>query len=181
MKATEHYQYCPYCSHKLGPYRDFHRTCTNCHASWFENLAAATGMALLNAKHQVLLTRRAIEPSQGTYSLPGGFINPGESAEKAALREIEEETGLTDLDLLDYIGSFPDQYGVEGSHTLSLVFVGRLRSGEPHPDDDVEALEWHDVMNIPPEALADSFPNVREALVALQHWYENGGRDRLSG
>ena len=179
MKAAEHYRFCPFCGDKLGPYREYHRTCPRCHNSWFENLAAATGVALLNEQHQVLLTRRAIEPSKGTYSLPGGFVNPGESAEAAARREVTEETGLDDFQIVDYLGSFPDQYGLDGSHTLSLVYVGRLHSGTPAPADDVAALEWHQVLHIPAHAFADSFKNVREAFVSLQEWYGQGGRLKL--
>lgn len=42
----------------------------------------------------VLLVKRSTDPYKGYYSLPGGFINKGESAEEASVREVEEETGL---------------------------------------------------------------------------------------
>jgi len=42
----------------------------------------------------VLLVKRLIDPYKGYYSLPGGFINEGESAEEACVREVAEETGL---------------------------------------------------------------------------------------
>jgi ADP-ribose pyrophosphatase YjhB (NUDIX family) len=43
---------------------------------------------------RLLLVRRGNEPDRGTWSLPGGRVEPGESAEDAVVRETREETGL---------------------------------------------------------------------------------------
>ena len=43
---------------------------------------------------KVLLIQRGIEPFKGKWAFPGGFINMNETAEEAACRELEEETGL---------------------------------------------------------------------------------------
>jgi 8-oxo-dGTP diphosphatase len=45
-------------------------------------------------KGEVLLIRRATPPLQGQWSLPGGRLEPGETAQAAALRELAEETGI---------------------------------------------------------------------------------------
>lgn len=43
---------------------------------------------------KVLLIERGINPYKGHWAFPGGFLNPDESAETGALRELKEETGI---------------------------------------------------------------------------------------
>jgi len=52
------------------------------------------GGVILDAQGRVLLVRRANPPAAGTWSLPGGRIEPGETPEQAVVREILEETAL---------------------------------------------------------------------------------------
>jgi mutator protein MutT len=57
-------------------------------------LTPVAGAVILDARGRVLLVRRAKAPAAGTWSLPGGRIEPGETPEEAVVREIREETGL---------------------------------------------------------------------------------------
>jgi ADP-ribose pyrophosphatase YjhB (NUDIX family) len=54
----------------------------------------AVGAVVVDAAGRVLLVRRGRPPSLGTWTLPGGRIEPGESAEAAVLREVREETAV---------------------------------------------------------------------------------------
>ena len=52
---------------------------------------------LRNERLSVLLIRRARDPYAGYWALPGGFVEPDETLEQGALRELQEETGLTQV------------------------------------------------------------------------------------
>lgn len=55
---------------------------------------AAVGAVVRDDRDRLLLIRRGREPGLGLWSLPGGRVEPGESARAAVVREVEEETGL---------------------------------------------------------------------------------------
>src|SRR6266545_1272557 len=55
----------------------------------------------------VLLIERGVPPFEGRWALPGGFIRDGESLEQAALRELEEQTGVRDV-YLEQLYTFGD-------------------------------------------------------------------------
>jgi len=73
----------------------------------------------------VLLVRRANAPFAGAWALPGGFVEPGESPEDAARRELLEETGVT-VRALDQIGAYGDPGRDPRGPTLSVVHRGLL-------------------------------------------------------
>lgn len=80
----------------------------------------------------IVLVRRKNEPRG--WALPGGFIDAGEGVEAAAVREIEEETGLdVHLETLLYVYSDPARD--PRFYTMTVVFVGQAE-GEPVGDDD---------------------------------------------
>ena len=63
-----------------------------------------------NDSCQVLLIKRARNPFQGFYALPGGFVDEKETLESAAIRELEEETGVRDIQLTQiHTFSAPDR------------------------------------------------------------------------
>ncbi len=85
------------------------------------------------------------------FALPGGFIEYGESAETAAVREAKEETGL-DVTLTRLLGVYSDPNRDPRHHTLSVVYVGKA-DGEPKAGDDAKNLIVADPKN-PPAPLA---------------------------
>jgi 8-oxo-dGTP diphosphatase len=88
----------------------------------------------------VLIVERGKGALPGTWSLPGGHIEPGETARDAAAREVGEETGLTValdslVDVHDAI--FRDADGTLRAHYVLAVFRGLCMEGEPVAATDV--------------------------------------------
>lgn len=96
----------------------------------------------------VLIERR--NPPHG-WAIPGGFVDPGERMERAAVREALEETGLR-VTLRALLGLYSDPARDARGHTVTAVYVGESR-GEPRAMDDARALGIFDP-NDPPSDLA---------------------------
>jgi ADP-ribose pyrophosphatase YjhB (NUDIX family) len=80
----------------------------------------------------IVLIERKFEPHG--WAIPGGFIDYGESAEAAAVREAKEETGL-DVRLIEQLYTYSDPARDPRGHTLTVVFIAEA-SGVPVGDDD---------------------------------------------
>ena len=85
----------------------------------------------------IVLVERRYEPFG--YALPGGFVEVGETVEKAVLREVKEETGL-DAQIVKLLGVYSESNRDPRFHVVSVVFVLDAY-GEPKGGDDAkEAL-----------------------------------------
>ncbi len=118
--------------------------CQQCTFHFFINSACAVAALIINKDGQVLLTRRAFEPCAGMLDLPGGFVDPMETAEEAVLREIKEELNL-DVLSLTYLVSFPNEYIFSGYSvfTTDLGFICKIDSFDYiRVNDDVSAYEF---------------------------------------
>jgi 8-oxo-dGTP diphosphatase len=93
----------------------------------------------------VLLIRRKSEPFKGCWALPGGFVNENESLERAAARELHEETGLTvSPSKLEQLGAFGDPGRDPRGHTVTVAFVTfRATETAINAGDDAVEAEWH--------------------------------------
>lgn len=87
----------------------------------------------------IVLVERRFEPLG--WALPGGFVEWGETLEKAAVREAKEETGL-DVTLTRQFHCYSDPARDPRGHTVGMVFLGRA-SGTPVGGDDAKtARVW---------------------------------------
>lgn len=83
----------------------------------------------------IVLVKRAHAPYG--WAIPGGFVDPGERLEEAALREAAEETTLT-VRLRDLLYCYSDPQRDPRGHTVSAVFIAEAR-GRPVGGDDAAA------------------------------------------
>jgi 8-oxo-dGTP diphosphatase len=98
----------------------------------------------------VLIER--LNPPPG-WALPGGFIDRGESAEDAALREAAEETGLELLELRQF-HVYSDPARDPRQHTITTVFTASGR-GELLASDDAQNARVFDPAGLPEEVAFD--------------------------
>lgn len=90
------WEFCPICGQSLTVHDDGQSSrphCARCRRFYYSNPVPAA-CCFVSRGDGLLFVRRAVEPAKGLWTLPGGFIELGETAEQAALRELEEETGL---------------------------------------------------------------------------------------
>ena len=116
------------------------------------------GVCLLRPDHggEVLLARRGRAPALGTWSLPGGAQELGETAEQAARRELLEETGLTAGDLLlaaNVDSIHRDAAGRVRYHYTILDFAAVPAGGTLAAGDDVAEVLWVPLGGLAPFAL----------------------------
>lgn len=101
-------------------------------------------------KLKVLLIQRAHDPFAGKWALPGGFIEMEESLETSALRELEEETGLSKI-YLEQLYTFGDCGRDPRGRTISVAYFALVQAAEHHAKgaDDASAAEWFPVDKLP--------------------------------
>jgi ADP-ribose pyrophosphatase YjhB (NUDIX family) len=123
MKDT----FCSHCVHQFGENPNYPKDCQNCQTMTYQN-PLPVSVVLVPVDHQLLVIRRNIPPV-GRLALPGGFIEVGESWQKACQRELFEETGIEitheEIELFD-VKSAPDGtvliFGMANPKTQNQIY-----------------------------------------------------------
>ncbi len=92
----------------------------------------------LDGERVVLIQRR---DNPGGYAIPGGFVEPGESCEHAAVREAKEETGLN-IQLIELFHAYSKPGRDPRGPVCSVVFIAKA-IGTPVGGDDAKTARWH--------------------------------------
>lgn len=143
-------KYCCYCAAPLvekyveGRQRKY---CAVCERPLYENPVPATCTVVSDPYRRVLLVKRRVPPREGFWCLPGGFMELDETPEQAALRELEEETGIKGkIDILLGVGAH------SGRVYKTVLMMGYLVSefeGEPVAGDDASDVAFFAAHNLP--------------------------------
>ena len=95
---------------------------------------------LLRLDDRILLCRK----SRGTtlLILPGGCLEPGETAEQCLTREIHEELGDVDLSEIRYIGTYRDRAAGDLERIVQIALYEATLTGSPQPRSEIAELVW---------------------------------------
>lgn len=122
----------------------------------------AAGGIVFDEDRRLLLILRTKPPSPGTWSVPGGKCEPGESAARACVREVAEETGLT-VAIQRFAGRV-HRCAPGGPEYVIDDFVCRVVSGRLTAGDDAADAGWFTRADLARLPLADRL------LDALTDW-----------
>lgn len=111
----------------------------------------ATVDIIIEMDNGIVLIKRKNPPFG--WALPGGFIDYGESAEDAAVREAKEETNLTVSNLRQF-HTYSDPKRDPRHHTISVAFIASAR-GVPKASDDAEDADVFEPKDLPDQIAFD--------------------------
>lgn len=171
-QLERNFRYCPSCGGLLnrenGPY--LRLRCSQCDGIHYLNPKVGVAMIVEHAKG-IVLSRRAISPYKGYWTLPSGYVEYEESCEEAVLRETEEELGLTvSIRSLQNVYSFQDD---PRAHMVLIVYVCRIVAGELRAGGDVSQVKVFDRNNMPKQI---AFSGVRQAI--CDYWNAQASRSK---
>lgn len=117
-------------------------------------------------KLQVLLIERGIEPYKGRWAFPGGFLNPDETAEEGALRELKEETGLSGA-FIEQFHTYTDPRRDPRERVITIAYYALVRIQDVIGGDDAAKAQWFPLDEVPQLAF-DHDRILREAITRLR-------------
>jgi NAD+ diphosphatase len=150
------FRFCPQCgSSRFEPSGTRSLKCRDCGLHFYVNAAAAVAAIIFNDEGRLLVTRRAIDPDIGRIDLPGGFVDPGESAEEALRRELQEELGIL-VKEMHYLASASNEYLFSGVTVFTTDMAFRVEAQSLDglaASDDISGFEWVDPGMVDPEEI----------------------------
>lgn len=179
-----HFSYCPQCGARLIP-----RTlgddadvpwCESCNRPFFDMFASCIITAVVNEYGEVALIREARNPSREV--LVAGYIQPGESAEAAVRREVQEELGLN-AESIEFLWT---SYHPRGDQ-LMHAFITRVCKADIHPSSELQSAAWvplkEAVLRVPDGSMAqrlvqDACP--RDATLVLIRGNSGSGKSTIA-
>ena len=120
--------------------------CLNCGKVHYRNpIPSVVGISIID--REILLVERGVEPDIGSWCLPGGFMELGESTKEAVIRELFEETGVKvkPLDIITIDTTIGGFYG----DVVVVAYGIELESRDFVPGDDAVDVKYFPYVNLP--------------------------------
>lgn len=128
-------------------------------------IVEAAGGVVTNEKGEILFIKRI-----GKWDLPKGKIEKNEQPEQAALREIEEETGLKDIEIQHFINNtfhiYKERNGdkiLKKTHWYRIIHTGNGNT-KPQIEEGISEVSWKNIEAIKKEVLPMTFENIKLIL-----------------
>ena len=165
------FTFCPLCATGLvrRPQGDRVRgVCAACGYVQYRNPAVGVAVIVRDGEGRVLLGRRA-GSYRGQWCIPCGYVEWDEDVREAARREFEEETGLRVR--LGAVYAVHSNFHNPKQHTVGIWFTGEVEGGEAAASDDLDAVAFFPLAELPEEL---AFPTDRVVLEQLRDEQERG-------
>ena len=114
---------------------------------------------------EILLVKRGKPPFEGEWALPGGFMDFGETAEQAVVREVHEETGVK-VKPMKITGVYSDPERDPERQPVAIAFLCDYVGGEAKGGDDASEARWW-LLSWLPRLAFDHDKIIRDALSAV--------------
>lgn len=162
---------CSACGNVLAEQKLYPRVCFHCGHTTYKNPIPVVvpiipvqqpGYSIYNRSHPCkwLIQQRNIDPKKGGWALPSGYVNFGENWQQAALRELQEEVGLTvdmeEMSLLDVVNA------PNGNMLIFCVHNHGVKEDEIHflPNEEVSNV----LLIVDPHNVELCFPTHNQQL-----------------
>jgi len=145
------YVFCPICGETLqigmieGKERKY---CPKCGFVNYRN-PLPVALAIAVKDKDFLLIKRGLPPGKGMWAAPSGFIEVGETAEEACLRELKEETGVSG-EIVKLVGVVRHEDKEVYGDMLIVNYLVRVADEELNPgSDEVQDARFFDIADLP--------------------------------
>lgn len=171
-------KFCSHCGHHLiqiTPPHDnrLRHVCEACGTVHYQNPTVITG-CVAEWQGQILLCQRAIAPGVGSWTVPAGYMEIGETMEQAALREAREETGADiEIDCLYSV------FDIKHMNQVYIIYRGRLRSPQFAPGEECQDVRLFSPADIPWDQLF--YPAIGDLLQRFKDDLESGCSSLYTG
>ena len=163
--------HCSFCGIKITQRKEgdvIRDYCESCKTFFYENpLPVVSSIVVVD--RELLLVKRKFEPHIGEWCLPSGFAEIGESIQGAALRELEEETGVKGK-IIDFVcadSAYSNMYG----DLIFLTFEAEWIKGDMIAGDDAEKVQFFPFTKLPPLAFSSNTNAVRRYVNDKQEYW----------